>query len=124
MLSLFTASQYTEFYLDKKNYLIPISFYLYGEYYIEYKYINALDVITCLGYVYPDRQWEVIKTILGKRLGVIECTLTGEIIDGNQSIILTEDYLTYPQVELVVESTTKISKREKNRLLNFIRNSI
>lgn len=120
MRDLLIAYEYIEFYLYENNFLIPIYFYLNAE----YRYINALDVITCLGYVYPARQWEIIKAKLERRLGIIEFTISGEITDGNRSVRVTEDYLTYPQVELVVDSTTKISKREKNRLLSFIRNSI
>jgi hypothetical protein len=121
MINLLIASEYIEFYLYKGTYLIPIYFYLFED----SKYINAMDVIACLGYMNPEKQWEITKSKLGRLLGVIECTLSSMCqIDSDSSIMVTEDYLTYQQVELVIESTTKIGKREKSRLLNFIRNSI
>lgn len=126
MDTIYIAPEYVEYFKDKKGELHPLSFYLDGYDYIEGKYVNSLDLMEAIGYVYVWDSWQAIKKAKELELGAIECLLTIEYYDEERDDYYTfdEDFITFYQAKVVVESTSKLNKAEKRRLLTFIENSM
>ncbi|BAY65002.1 hypothetical protein NIES22_51030 [Calothrix brevissima NIES-22] len=126
MDTIYIAPEYVEYFKDKKGELHPLCFYLYSDGYIEGKYVNSLDLLEAIGYVYVWDSWQAIRKAKELELGTIECSLTTKYYDEERDgyYIFDEDFITLDQAKVVVESTSKIGKGEKQRLLTFIKNSM
>jgi hypothetical protein len=74
-----------------------------------------------LGYKDFVKAWEKLKV---KYSFDIEYSLTFTGGSKDEEVFINEDFLTLTQVRILLENTTKIGVREKQRLLNFIVGSI
>jgi hypothetical protein len=123
-LNIYLATEFTEFYLNKEGYLTPIHFVFPTDdkRNIIDRYINAIDLVLALGYKNPVKAWTRLQ--IQYSLFDIEYSLifTGGIKD--EEVYVSEDFLTLAQVRILLENTTRIGVKEKQRLFNFIVDSI